>query len=1003
MTQARIAVPLAALLLLTACGGGGNDSRSGDPDNRPPVVDAGLPSREEQAGQTILLLGSASDPDTTDTFTVQWRQVLGAGQTAVTINNANQPVASFFAPIEAAGETLIFEITAEDINGASSSDRVSIELLPAEGESVPVISVPLPSPQANEGETVTLTAQATDPDGQITSYTWDLIASDPPLGVVEVVLEGNGDATPEATFVAPPVDTATVLTFSLTVEDDATPPNEDVEQTTVTILPLPDQAQAAQLYALRGDGLIVRFVSSAQSPQSYVADANFGAFDPGDAGSSVIVNGGMDLSTDGRLIIGDDEDANGIREVCTLANRLNDGDYTPALDRQFDFETYEADSNGDLTVPEGRTESYASVVYAKERGFVIAIDDFAGGSQDARALHVYGAAVTGDRPFNDNEGNRQLYADIPLPGTARDLAYDEANDRLYLTLPTAGIAVYNNFLAEVENERALRDNPDEVAGGTVALDALIEVRNASATRPVNYHGVAYDAVSDRLLVSDIGRAFDQTNPTGDADGAVYILSDAASIASGGNDVVPDRVITAAGAPDSGTTLGDPVDLALNGRDLAVADRAAGVVYIYQDVFATAANRIEAPVDSLGALGVQRIALQARDVPPPHVNDLSPDNALAATGELLVVRTVTVTDEGGASERFVRLERLDAALAATSRPALQYSIADGRDLKAMSVALNGDVYVATGTQSGGSGTPVIDPYNPGSTRVVVVNSAAENRLSQASAEGLNVLRDRRFSLGGAGNGGDRGAQDARASLVIDDYGVIVYADAGDDPGPTPPGDDPQPGLALYSVCANGTRIGSFLNTPRTPTDLDYDGTTGDLYLSFDDGTVGIYRAFGDFLARVVRGEAASPASLTRVTPTRVGGTGSRVKVAGDFSAIEYLQGLDQLVLASRGTVGDGSDGKLFVLGRSNGFAASELIGGNVDVNAEISGPNTALGDPVDLAFDSANIFVAEQQNGRVLRFNGIGATTGGDLLPNADTPVTGITDIVPLPEYIGGGR
>ena len=85
MTQARIAVPLAALLLLTACGGGGNDSRSGDPDNRPPVVDAGLPSREEQAGQTILLLGSASDPDTTDTFTVQWRQVLGAGQTAVTL------------------------------------------------------------------------------------------------------------------------------------------------------------------------------------------------------------------------------------------------------------------------------------------------------------------------------------------------------------------------------------------------------------------------------------------------------------------------------------------------------------------------------------------------------------------------------------------------------------------------------------------------------------------------------------------------------------------------------------------------------------------------------------------------------------------------------------------------------------------------------------------------------------------------------------------------------
>lgn len=183
--------------------------------NEPPAAEAG-PDQSVDEGTAVFLDGSATvDPDG-DPLALTWVQVAG---TPVILDAADALHPTFVAPpVPAGGETLTFQLTADD-GLASSADTVNVTVRNVNHPPVADAGDPL---SVKEGAPVTLTGvHSYDPDGEPLTYAWNQTAGTP------VVL---ADPTAvDATFAAPAVGRAgETLVFSLTVNDgiDNSPPSE---------------------------------------------------------------------------------------------------------------------------------------------------------------------------------------------------------------------------------------------------------------------------------------------------------------------------------------------------------------------------------------------------------------------------------------------------------------------------------------------------------------------------------------------------------------------------------------------------------------------------------------------------------------------------------------------------------------------------------------------------------------------------------------------------------
>jgi hypothetical protein len=105
---------IAALLLLSACGGGGVE---GGPTNIFPSANAGS-AQAVVSGVTVTLDGSASADADGSIASYSWTQT---GGTAVTLANAGTAQPTFVAPQVTATTTLSFRLVVTDNRGASSS------------------------------------------------------------------------------------------------------------------------------------------------------------------------------------------------------------------------------------------------------------------------------------------------------------------------------------------------------------------------------------------------------------------------------------------------------------------------------------------------------------------------------------------------------------------------------------------------------------------------------------------------------------------------------------------------------------------------------------------------------------------------------------------------------------------------------------------------------------------------------------------------------------------
>src|SRR5215210_7354531 len=134
--------------------------------NQAPTANAGS-DQSVSEGQVVHLDGSAStDPDS-DTLTYAWTQTAG---TSATLSGADSATPSFTAPdVGANGDTLTFELTVTDNDGATATDTIGVTVNNV--NQAPVAKITANPTAINEGGSSALDATtSSDPDCTITTY-----------------------------------------------------------------------------------------------------------------------------------------------------------------------------------------------------------------------------------------------------------------------------------------------------------------------------------------------------------------------------------------------------------------------------------------------------------------------------------------------------------------------------------------------------------------------------------------------------------------------------------------------------------------------------------------------------------------------------------------------------------------------------------------------------------------------------------------------------------------
>lgn len=205
-----------------------------------------------------------------------------------------------------------------------------------------------------------------------------------------------------------------------------------------------------------------------------------------------------------------------------------------------------------------------------------------------------------------------------------------------------------------------------------------------------------------------------------------------------------------------------------------------------------------------------------------------------------------------------------------------------------------------------------------------------------------------------SGGNTGLLEPKGLSLASESGFVIVSDFGDAK------------VTVFAMDAEGDAAPSFatedLGTttsgePRRPWGLAFDESSGRLFVGATDGTVLV---FDDYLTS--QGDREPDRTIT---PFLDGSQAS-----ANAHDLVYLPEEDVLLVSDVGsaTVADqpgfNTDGKVFVLAN-----ASSAEGGT-EVQAQLAGTNTLLGNPVGLAFDGENLFVTERTRDVVLRFDDI---------------------------------
>lgn len=189
-----------------------------------PQVDAGPPTAQVVAGQSLQLNGTWTDRNlvivgtsiigSSSNIVKEWSITDNGGLSGLTLTNANQENATLVTPASIAQDTTVqlqFRVTTD---GCGCADTMTVQILKEapKPNKPPVASAVASKTQVSIGEKVTLDASASkDDDGDPLTYTWSA-----PQGI-QLAPETSNQS--KVSFVAPDVQTDTTLNFTVTVSD----------------------------------------------------------------------------------------------------------------------------------------------------------------------------------------------------------------------------------------------------------------------------------------------------------------------------------------------------------------------------------------------------------------------------------------------------------------------------------------------------------------------------------------------------------------------------------------------------------------------------------------------------------------------------------------------------------------------------------------------------------------------------------------------------------------
>lgn len=522
-------------------------------------------------------------------------------------------------------------------------------------------------------------------------------------------------------------------------------------------------------------------------------------------------------------------------------------------------------------------------------------------------------------------GDHAPVATVALDANPWDAVYDDTQDRLFVALTNGSVAVFDDFLTTF---------------GSGGADRTFTASTAAAT--ANFHGIDYDAASDRLVVSDVGAG--SSSAAGfSSDGSLYVFEDASTIADG-TSAMP--AVTIAG---SATRLGNPVDLVLDGPDVRVAEKAngGGAILVFNNIFTSAGGNI-APDVALATSAPESLAVVAEGEAMTGATDVvDPTRSY---------RLLTTSNPATGSPTSGQAFSTSRTLLGGQRLQVDVSgIMASLSIENISLDRNGDAYIT---------------FDDGSTTTAGIAVVSGVGRVSSPRTTFDLARDRLIT------GGSTTLVSPKGVEIADDLGVMIVANFGG-------------GNALvFSTCASGDAAPlATLNTSAAPWDSDYDPQGDTLYVALTNGSVEAYDNFSRDLGI---------GGATRTIDPTINGTdvATSTGTASNLHGIRYDQRSDTLIIADVAT-GSGplaaTDGALM----SIEFAST--ADGPTDVGKRIAGLATGLGNPVDIAFDGADLYVAEKANNTIQVWRNF-LTDGrdGDVPPSDTVDVSGDA---PSPESI----
>lgn len=574
-----------------------------------------------------------------------------------------------------------------------------------------------------------------------------------------------------------------------------------------------------------------------------------------------------------------------LRIINRVDNRVNESGFDEQVDREF--------------VAPGSI-SLKGIAIAHRAGLLFAAN-FQGSS-----IEVYGTA-SGE--------NATSIASAVIAVEPVDIAYDEANDRLFVAASNGTIEVVDDFVT---------------SGFSTSASRTITPNEA-----VSLSGIAYDAAGDRLVVTDVG------DDASLEDGKILTIASASTV-SGVQ--IPSRRIEG-----QQTLLGNPVDIVLHGNEAWVAENGNNRILAYKDIFDGESGDVTADRTAT-SVAPQSLVLGPASGGAGVLADISDLDDPGSFTTTAIAVALNPTNAGTASD----LLRLSPAM-----DALQASFDSG-------VALENVIF-----SQAGDALATFDDGNNENGGIYILNRAAVARDGNSADD----VRDRIIRGVNTGIVSPKGLDSDDAS------GLVMIAE----------NNAASPSIRVFGAEAAGDVAALFsVDLTERPWDLDYDPATDRLFVAMTDGTIAVFDAF------VANEGVTGP---DRVITPRYPVTGGSAQASNLHGIVHVGGATDSLIVSDMGNTTLATDGKIFVI------AGASVADGVTDVALQISNGNdallgnTMLGNPVDLAFDGVNLYVAEKSQDVVLRFDDILNSAGGNVAPAATMAQDSPESVAVIPDYL----